>query len=232
MRSLTLTLLLSLTSSYAAAWCNAGWQDQNGNCHPGPPPGPPIGVQPVNGGPIIWNNNYNPNLNAPPGGSGGNGGAAFGNNFNNQNQLAGSGNVWVQNGYTKFNHPGQFFNNLPNQGLNPFRNARNLPFLPVNWEMAANIRIVHGVMAAIAFVGLFPMGAICAAVIPGIIGTGLHVGLQMLGFLLYLVAAGMGLWMASNIRWEQFDLVRTFIICMMAACDASTGSGVVTCMIY
>jgi hypothetical protein len=211
---LATSFLLSISLATVHAWCPPGtWQDQNRNCHSGPPPGNAIGYAPNNGGPIVYYNGQNPNGNNRNNGN---------NNNNNNNNNGGTSNNYndrekinyIQNGYTTYNNPGQFFDNYPNQGWNPFRNKASVPFIPVNWLEARHIRLVHGVLAGIAFVGLFPFGAMAAALLPGMIGVGVHVAIQMLGFLFYLIAFAMGIWVASNVRWRDFDLVWRTPFCL------------------
>jgi hypothetical protein len=202
------SLFFILSSIFVNAWCPRGtWQDQNGSCHIGSPSGNPIGYQPPNGAPTVFYNGANPNVVNQPGST------IVNNGYNGANAPNGGLNPygdninWLQNGYTKYDNPGLFFDNYRNQGWNPFRGMQSPPFLNINWNEARHIRIVHGVMASIAFVGLFPFGAMAAALLPGMIGVGVHVALQMLAFLFYLIAFAMGVWIANTVRWPYFNLV-------------------------
>jgi hypothetical protein len=58
--------------------------------------------------------------------------------------------------------------------------------------------LAHGVMASLAFVAFFPIGGILirAASFTGLIWV--HAALQIVGFLIYLVAFGIGIWIAVN----------------------------------
>lgn len=60
------------------------------------------------------------------------------------------------------------------------------------------ILLAHGVMASLAFLGFFPIGGILirAASFSGLVWV--HAALQMIGFLVYIVAFGMGIWIAIN----------------------------------
>ena len=63
------------------------------------------------------------------------------------------------------------------------------------------ILVAHGVLAALAFVVIFPAGAISMRLMsfPGLVKF--HAILQGLGFLFYVVAFGMGIWLATNLRY-------------------------------
>jgi hypothetical protein len=192
-----------------SAWCPRHlWQDQNGHCHFGHPPGNPIGYQSHPGGPVTY---YNGNNNNNNGGSPSGSNSIFNQNsvFNGANASSNGGDAinWIQNGYTKSHNPGQFFNNYANAGLNPFRGLSTVPFYDIDWNEARNVRVVHGIMASIAFVGLFPIGGMIASLLPGPVGVGLHVAVQMLGWLFYLIGAAMGLWICANVKWDGFDFV-------------------------
>ena len=59
--------------------------------------------------------------------------------------------------------------------------------------------LAHGVLASLVFVAIFPIGGILIrlAKFTGLIWV--HAGLQMLGYLFYIIAFGMGIYMASNL---------------------------------
>lgn len=61
------------------------------------------------------------------------------------------------------------------------------------------IILAHGVLACISFVALFPIGGILIRVanFPGLLWV--HAALQGFGFLFYIVAFGMGVYMATNL---------------------------------
>jgi hypothetical protein len=112
-----------------------------------------------------------------------------------------------RNGGGGLHSPSRFFNNKGNNGLNPLRGRRRLPPLSVDWNMAHYIRIAHGAMAALAFLIFFPFGAISVRILPGVLAVAAHAALQLMGFVLYIVAFGLGLWMATRIRWSFFSFV-------------------------
>jgi hypothetical protein len=63
------------------------------------------------------------------------------------------------------------------------------------------VLVAHGVLAALAFVIIFPTGAISIRLMsfPGLIWF--HAILQGIGYLFYVVAFGMGIWLASNLGY-------------------------------
>lgn len=67
--------------------------------------------------------------------------------------------------------------------------------------------MAHGILAALAFVIFFPFGAIFMRIIPGRFAIVLHALTQLFAYTLYIAAVGMGIWMASTIRFGGFDFV-------------------------
>jgi hypothetical protein len=72
-----------------------------------------------------------------------------------------------------------------------------------DYSRAMQLRQIHGVLAAIAFVGLFPMGSILLRVVPGRLAWIVHAAIQMLGYVVYIAAAALGLYLVSMIRIAQ-----------------------------
>jgi len=58
--------------------------------------------------------------------------------------------------------------------------------------------LAHGVMASLAFVAFFPIGGILIRVASFTGLVWVHAALQILGFLVYIVAFGIGIWIAMN----------------------------------
>jgi len=111
-------------------------------------------------------------------------------------------------GYTRENNPGYFFNGKGSSGwIDPFKGRTTVPYIDIDWNSAAKVRIAHGILAAAAFVVFFPLGAICVAIFPGGTGLVLHVFCQAIGWAAFLVAFAMGIWMAANVQWEFYNLV-------------------------
>jgi hypothetical protein len=89
-----------------------------------------------------------------------------------------------------------------NGGFSQFGN-----FLGFNINKAEAIRLAHGVIACLAFVIFFPLGAISMRVIPGRLAIIVHALFQLFAYMLYIVAFGLGIWMASTIRFSRFSFV-------------------------
>lgn len=63
------------------------------------------------------------------------------------------------------------------------------------------ILLAHGVMASLAFVGLFPIGGILIRVASFTGLVWVHAALQIVAFIIYIVAFAMGIWLAINGRY-------------------------------
>ncbi|KAF2670563.1 hypothetical protein BT63DRAFT_241331 [Microthyrium microscopicum] len=111
------------------------------------------------------------------------------------------------------NDPLTFFNGNGNSGDGTF------PFYPINldgfrsninWGKAARARIAHAALASVAFVFLFPAGAIAVRVLPGRLALFVHVLFQVLAFVIFIVAAGIGLWLSVYASGADFELTRLY----------------------
>ncbi|KAI9659066.1 MAG: hypothetical protein M1821_002026 [Bathelium mastoideum] len=69
-----------------------------------------------------------------------------------------------------------------------------------SYERTRSIIIAHGVLASLAFVILFPAGGIVIRVLsfPGLVR--LHTAVQLVAYLVFIAAFGLGLWIAVNGR--------------------------------
>ncbi|KAK8056231.1 hypothetical protein PG993_001458 [Apiospora rasikravindrae] len=67
-------------------------------------------------------------------------------------------------------------------------------------DQAMSVRQIHGILAAIAFVGLFPIGAISMRVIPGRFTWIVHGVFQTLAYGLYVAAAALGIRLVRLVR--------------------------------
>ncbi|KAI3323343.1 hypothetical protein HD806DRAFT_496328 [Xylariaceae sp. AK1471] len=76
-------------------------------------------------------------------------------------------------------------------------NASNAGF---DYTSALRYRSIHGVLAAIAFAFLFPLGSIVMRVTPSRHAWILHGFIQLLAYALYIAAAGLGLYLVSIVR--------------------------------
>jgi hypothetical protein len=105
--------------------------------------------------------------------------------------------------------PGAFFNgygssNPPTQSLsnNDLAKLQTIP-----WGKAVDARMAHAVLASLAFVIFFPFGAISIRVLPGRLSLILHGAFQIFGYILYIVAVGLGIWIAVTVQFSDFHLV-------------------------
>ncbi|KAI1640118.1 hypothetical protein F4809DRAFT_666314 [Biscogniauxia mediterranea] len=65
---------------------------------------------------------------------------------------------------------------------------------------AVRLRGIHGILASVALVALFPLGAILMRCVPGRSAWAVHAATQLLGYAVYAAAAGMGLYLVSEVR--------------------------------
>jgi hypothetical protein len=76
-------------------------------------------------------------------------------------------------------------------------------------EGAARTRAVHGILAAVAMVALFPSGAILMRILPGRAALWMHALVQVAALAVFLGAVGMGLLLVQEVReYIGVDLVR------------------------
>lgn len=74
-------------------------------------------------------------------------------------------------------------------------------FLGFDVAAASRRRVVHGILAAAAFVVVFPLGAVFLRVLPcGRLGFWAHALAQMIGWVLYIAAAVLGILLVREIR--------------------------------
>ena len=79
--------------------------------------------------------------------------------------------------------------------------------LSASYSKQQRILVAHGVLAALAFLILFPFGAISIRLMsfPNLVAF--HAVFQGLSYLVYLVAFGMGVWMASQLGYVSSSSV-------------------------
>ncbi|KAI1261091.1 hypothetical protein F5Y18DRAFT_403377 [Xylariaceae sp. FL1019] len=65
---------------------------------------------------------------------------------------------------------------------------------------AMRYRSIHGISAAVAFAFLFPLGSIVMRVIPGKLTWIVHGLVQLIAYILYIAAAGLGLLLVNMVR--------------------------------
>lgn len=105
---------------------------------------------------------------------------------------------------------GDYFNDY---GTNHNTEPENLTakdlrkFQTINWNKAVNIRYAHAVLASLAFIFFFPFGAIIIRILPGRAGLYLHGLMQLFAYFVYTAAVGMGIWLATYIKFSDYNLV-------------------------
>jgi len=106
-------------------------------------------------------------------------------------------------------NPGDYFNDHGRQGAEPETLSTNdiTKFNSLNYEKAAAARIAHAVLASLAFVIFFPMGAICIRILPGKIALILHGLFQLFAYLVFTAAVGLGIWLCVYVRFSDYHLV-------------------------
>jgi hypothetical protein len=102
-------------------------------------------------------------------------------------------------------------------GSNPYSSSGNsnggsgygggASFGGLNFSQATTLRLAHGVTAALAFVIFFPAGAISIRLLPGRLAFWMHVIFQVLGYLTYIAAFGIGVYLARMFTFGSFSLV-------------------------
>lgn len=73
-------------------------------------------------------------------------------------------------------------------------------FAGQGFQQGMRLVAVHGGLAAVAFVALFPLGAILMRVVTGRLAWKVHAAVQMLGYLVYIIGAAIGLYLVRQIR--------------------------------
>ncbi|TID20742.1 integral membrane protein [Venturia nashicola] len=106
-------------------------------------------------------------------------------------------------GYSGSNNGGNGRGNGPlgdgNGGFNSISS-----FLGFDINKAEAIRLAHGVIACLAWVIFFPLGAIFIRILPGRLALVMHALFQLFAYILYIIAFALGCWMASHIRFGGF----------------------------
>ncbi|KAL7629637.1 hypothetical protein AAE478_001159 [Parahypoxylon ruwenzoriense] len=92
--------------------------------------------------------------------------------------------------------------NLGDSGSSPF--TGEVPYFGAeadfDIEQARHDRTVHGILAAIAFAVLFPLGAFLMRTVPGRRTWIVHAATQVVALALYIAAAGIGIMLVSTVR--------------------------------
>ena len=65
---------------------------------------------------------------------------------------------------------------------------------------ATRYRTIHGILAAMAFAVLFPIGAMAMRTVPGRSALWLHAIIQVVAYIFFITAAGLGIWLVREVR--------------------------------
>ncbi|KAL8303450.1 hypothetical protein RB597_005062 [Gaeumannomyces tritici] len=131
--------------------------------------------------PQWWNNPNN----------GGNGG------FGNGGLGGGNGNGNGNGNGAGFGNPNAGFGTDGNGFPNGFDNGN---FLGFDLSRTMYYRSVHGILAALAFVLLFPLGSILMRIVPGRLALFVHAGTQVIALIIYVAAAALGIHLVQTVR--------------------------------
>lgn len=67
-------------------------------------------------------------------------------------------------------------------------------------EKADRIRNVHGILGALAFVILFPVGSVLMRVLPGRLALWAHALFQVASYGVYIASAGLGIYLVQEVQ--------------------------------
>lgn len=65
--------------------------------------------------------------------------------------------------------------------------------------------MIHGILAALAFVVLFPLGSIFMRIIPGRFAIWIHALTQLCAYIIYIAAAALGFWMLQEVQIPRLN---------------------------
>lgn len=77
----------------------------------------------------------------------------------------------------------------------------------VDFQRARDLVLAHGALAAIAFVAVFPVGAVAMRLVRGRSAIFVHAGAQLIGLSLFIAAVGIGIFLVSTMRFGDRSLV-------------------------
>ncbi|KAK4449651.1 hypothetical protein QBC34DRAFT_87310 [Podospora aff. communis PSN243] len=67
-------------------------------------------------------------------------------------------------------------------------------------DAATRARTIHGILAALSMVVLFPLGSIFMRVIPGRFAIWIHAAAQMIAYLVYIAGVGLGIYLVRMVQ--------------------------------
>jgi hypothetical protein len=79
----------------------------------------------------------------------------------------------------------------------------------LDFDMISHARLAHGVLASLAFVFFFPVGAILVRALPGRSAMLAHAVFQGVGYTFFIAAAALGIWLTQTIKFGHLNLVRS-----------------------
>ncbi|KAK4172909.1 hypothetical protein QBC36DRAFT_67866 [Triangularia setosa] len=95
-----------------------------------------------------------------------------------------------------------------NAGGYRYRNgSNNNNRAPFNVQQAMNYRTIHGILASLAMVVLFPIGSIILRVLPGKWGLWVHAVFQVLATCVYVGGAALGIYLVKIVRIPSGSLL-------------------------
>ncbi|KAI1749430.1 hypothetical protein F4782DRAFT_513167 [Xylaria castorea] len=113
---------------------------------------------------------------------------------------SGSGDSGSNNGGNYGGYDGGFGNSGGSSSSSPFGSGLDGLNDGLEYASLVSYRAAHGVLASVAFAFLFPLGAILLRSVPGRGALHSHWIVQVVASVLYLIAAGLGLYLLSIIR--------------------------------
>jgi hypothetical protein len=112
----------------------------------------------------------------------------------------------LQQHYSPFGSNGPFGSggvgggSYSNGGIAGGRNGNGFPGLfGISLQDAIHYRTIHGILASVSIVILFPVGSILMRVVPSRFAIWAHGLFQMMAFLLYVAAAALGIYLVKMV---------------------------------
>ncbi|CAK7233663.1 hypothetical protein SCUCBS95973_008670 [Sporothrix curviconia] len=89
-----------------------------------------------------------------------------------------------------------------NGGVAGSRNGNGFPGLfGINLRDAIHYRTIHGILASLSIVVLFPVGSILMRIVPGRFAIWAHALFQLMAFILYIAAAALGIYLVKMVTF-------------------------------
>ncbi|KAK4194404.1 hypothetical protein QBC40DRAFT_213658 [Triangularia verruculosa] len=94
-----------------------------------------------------------------------------------------------------------------NAGGYRYRNRNGNDRAPFDTQQAMNYRTIHGILASLAMVVLFPIGSIILRVLPGKWGLWVHAIFQVLSTFIYIGGAALGIYLVTLVKIPSGSLL-------------------------